>query len=88
MTAGAEDAVLEGVGSSCRVVVTVWISHSSSPGFCWMRMVSRINSGEQLGLDRVAKKKKVFWVVAFREGDISKAWKLSVAKARLLFYTP
>lgn len=58
MTAGAEDAVLEGVRSSCRVVVAVWISHSSSPGFCWMCMVSRIYSGEQLGLDRVAKKKK------------------------------
>lgn len=46
-------------------------------------MVPWISIGVQLGLYRVLK--KVFWVTAFREGEVSKVWKLSVAKARLLF---
>lgn len=64
-------------------MVAVWISRSSSLGLCWVCMVPWTHSGVQLGLYRVLK--KVFWVAASREGDISKAWKLSVAKARLLF---
>lgn len=79
----AENAALGGVRYSYWVVVVVGISRFSSLGLCQVCMVPWMYSGVHLGLYRVLK--KVFWVAAFREREISKAWKLSVAKAKLLF---
>lgn len=53
------------------------------PEVCWVCMVPWIYSGVQLGLYGVFK--KVFCVVLFKEGEINKGWKLSVARVRLLF---